>query len=79
MHSTQRRLSAEIQRLAVEGVVTLQISVSEFGILKPCTSVLGTASKTDRTGRYGYPLNTLNFNTMNANASPFQKPAAVNC
>ena len=56
----------------------LQISVSEFGILKPCAPVLGTVSKTNRIGLYRYSLNTFNFNAINANASPFQKPAAVN-
>ena len=38
-------------------MVTLQISVSEFRILKPRAPVLRTVSKTDRIGRYRYPLN----------------------
>ena len=58
--------------------MTLQINVSEFEILKPRAAVMGTVSKTDRIGRYRYRLNTLNFNVINANVSPFQKPEVVN-
>ena len=58
-------------------MVTLQISIFEFGILKSCAAVFGTVSKTDEIGRYRYPLNILNFNAINAKASSFQKPAAV--
>ena len=55
----------------------MRISASAFWIYKPCAAVLCTVYKTNEIGRYRYPLNALNFNGINANASPSQKPAAV--